>query len=394
MYLLLIGVHAIFFYIAHLLWSVLMQWAFLILLVFFILYFSPLFFTNSDKKKNDSIGVTLPDLNISPKKTILIPLVLTYIGIYILAFTVTRDIGANFNLHLYILLFIFLVFAGYIFAFNWDTVFFRDALRFHLICSYITIFAQLVYFLIFSGDITSIHLIFSIVTLGFSYLFFTYFSDEWVHIFLAFLISLMISLDTILVYFYPSIDIFTLLGITGFIAIIVFEYAPKIHFFNQFIVPSRVLILSMILWISLVLMASPMFSYFQFVWFLPFFSAFLYWVHIRYCNYIGYSMATVLVFFLYTYLFSPLLLSPDLISSLLFIFFFSICIIGNTYFWEERYPYDFSLLHYWSIAFSGFAVLYSLIFVAWASTMTMFLACSLFLMAVLFLLSYFRYQYR
>ncbi len=173
----------------------------------------------------------MPDLGISPQKSILIPLVLTYLGIYILAFTVTRDIGTNFNLHLYILLFIFLIFGGYIFAFNWNIDFFRDALRFHLICSYITILAQLIYFVIFTGDITSIHILFSIVTMGFSYIFFTYFRHENVSIFLAFVLSFIISIDTIMVYILGDLHILTLLGITGIITIFLFEYAPKIPVF-------------------------------------------------------------------------------------------------------------------------------------------------------------------
>jgi hypothetical protein len=113
---------------------------------------------------------------------------------------VTRDLGTNFSLHLYILLFIFLIFGGIIFAFNWDTPFFRDALRFHLICSYITIFAQLIYFVVFAGEITSIHIFFSAVTLGFSYFFFTYFPDENVSIFLAGIVAFIISLDSFIVY--------------------------------------------------------------------------------------------------------------------------------------------------------------------------------------------------
>lgn len=168
------------------------------LLIFFLLYFSPLFFSKPTQSNHN--GIQIPELNISPKKTILIPLVLTYFGIYVLAFTVTRDLGTNFHLHLYILLLIFLIFSGYIFAFNWDTIFFRDALRFHLICSYITIFAQLIYFVIFSGDITMIHIIFSVITLGFSYFFFSYFPDENVNIFLAAIIALIISVDTSIVY--------------------------------------------------------------------------------------------------------------------------------------------------------------------------------------------------
>ncbi len=392
MYLLLIGVHAVFFFIAYLLSSVLMQWAFVLLLVFFLLYFSPLFFSKSDTTQHEWLQV--PDLNISPRKSILIPLVLTYFGIYVLAFTVTRDLGANFHLHIYILLLIFLIFSGYIFAFNWDTIFFRDALRFHLICSYITIFAQLIYFFIFSGDITIIHIVFSIVTLCFSYFFFTYFPDENVNIFLAFTLSGIIAMDTCIIYLFGNLNIFTLLGITGLIAILLFEFSPKIPIFDGFIESSRVFLLTLLLVLWVVQIVSVFFPYFYFVWFLPIFAISLFSIHIRYSNYISYSLATVILFFLYTNLFSTLILLPDILSSLLFIFFFSLCIIGNTFFWEERFPYDFSVLHYSSIGFSTLATLYSLFFVAWWAGLTLFLSCSLFLLAILFLLSYFRFQYQ
>ncbi len=391
MYLLLIGVHAIFFFIAQLLWSMLLQWAFILLLIFFLLYFSPLFFSET---KTDSTGIQVPDLNISPKKSIIIPLILTYLGIYILAFTVTRDLWTNFNLHLYILLFIYFIFAGYIFAFNWDTLFFRDALRFHLICSYITIFAQLVYFFIFKWDITTIHILFSAVTLAFSYIFFTYFRDEHINIFLAFVLSAIISIDTWIVFIYGDLHIFTLLGLTGILIIWLFEYSPRWRLFQDFIEPTRLLLLTILLAISILLVISPFFSYFYFVYFLPVFAIFFYSIHVRYCNYISYSVATALLFFLYSYLFSSLIIRSDLVSALLFTFFFSICIIGNTYFWEEKYPYDFSILHYSSVGFSTLSALYSLFFVPWWDNFTLFLSCSLFALSALFLLSYFRFQYR
>lgn len=393
MYLLLIGIHIVFFYISYLMQNILMQWAFVILLLFFLLYFSPLFFPNRSKEAKNDVSV-IPDLGISPQKSILIPLVLTYVGIYILAFTVTRDIGTNFNVHLYILLLIFIIFWGYIFAFDWDTVFFRDALRFHLICSYITIFSELVYFFFSGVDITSVHLLFSAVTLGFSYIFFTHFRDEGVHIFLACVTSTIISLGIIILYVFWDIHPLTLIWCMGICIIALFEYAPRIYIFHQFIEPTRLLLLSILLLFSWILLFSPLFSYFYFVYFLPLFVVFLFSIHIRYCNYIGYSFAVFALFFLYSFLFSSLLFISDIFSSLLFIFFFSICIIGNTYFWEERYPYDFAILHYSSIGFSAITVVYSLFFVAWWASMSLFLACSLFLLAILFLLSYFRFQYR
>ena len=159
--------------------------------------------------------------------------------------------------------------------------------------------------------------------------------------------------------------IWTLLGITGIIALVLFEFLPRIPLFHDFIESSRIFLLSLLLGLTGILMISPFFSYFHFVYFLPIFAIFLFSIHIRYCNYISYSIATVVVFFLYSYLFYSLILLPDLLSALLFIFFFPLCIIGNTYFWEERYPYDFSLLHYSSIGFSIITGFYSLFLVAW-----------------------------
>jgi hypothetical protein len=313
-----------------------MQIAFVILLLFFLLYFSPLFFSQK-KIETSSHMVEEKDqeISISPKQSILIPLILTYAGIYILAFTVQRDMGSNFTLHLYILLLIFLLLCGYIFAFDWDTVFFRDAMRFHLLISYMTIFAHIVYFFLISPEILAIHILFCIVTFSFSYFFFTRFRDESVPVFLTALMSGIVSLDIGVIYLTGDIHIFTLFGITIFFIIAIFEMIPRLVFFDRFVEESRVLLLTTLLFLSTVLMISPVFGYFHFVYFLPVSLVFLYSIHMRYCNYISYSIATVLVFFLYTYLFSSLLQSSELIGNLLFVFFFPLCIIANTYFWEE-----------------------------------------------------------
>lgn len=392
MYPLLILVHSMFFGVAYLLGNIVLQGVFFLLLVFFLLYFSPLFFT-PDQSKESTLLADIPSINISPKKSIIIPLILTYLGIYILAFTVTGDATNRFHINIYILLFIFALFSGYMLAFDWENTFFRDALRFHLVCSYITIFAQLVYYFAFSGTITLLQILFLIVVIGFSVLFFSIADDESEPLFLAFLISTLIAIDTVFVYLFPTISLFSLLGITGLIAIAAFEYTPMIRFFHRFIEPSRVLFLTLLLLLSGVLMLSPLFSYYGFVWILPIYSIFLFSVHIRYSNYIAYAVALFTLFFLYSYLFYPLLISSNILSSLLFTFFFPFCIIGSTYFWQERYPYDFSLLHYSSIGFSALTSLYSLIFVAWGGHITLVLAYSLFLLAALFLLSYFRFQH-
>ena len=371
--------------------DLMMQWAFVLLLVFFLLYFSPLFFSYSTQEISHR---HIPDLGISPQKSILIPLVLTYIGIYILAFTVTRDITTNFSLHIYILLLIFVIFAWYILAFDWEKLFFRDALRFHLICSYITIFAQIWYFFMISRDITLIHLIFSTVTMGFSYFFFVYFRDEATNIVLTCLIAGVFTLSLYILFWFPEIHIFTLLGCIALISMWVFEYLPRSPLFENYIESSRIVLLSSIIAVSIVLLFSPIIGYFHFIYFILIFSLFFVSIHLRYSNYIVYSLAIFILLYVYSYLFLPLLMYPDLVSSLWFIFSASLILIGSTYFWEERYPYDFSLLHYASIVFSVATLLYSLFFVAWGWGMSIFLACSLFFLAVLFLFSYFRFQYR
>jgi hypothetical protein len=92
---------------------------------------------------------------------------------------------------------------------------------------------------------------------------------------------------------------------------------------------------------------------------------FLFLIHIRYSNYIALSGAIFGTFFLYSIIFFPLISTGSLISTLLFIFFLPLCIIGNTYFWEERFPYDLKMLHYSSIGFSSVFTLYSLFFLPW-----------------------------
>jgi hypothetical protein len=92
---------------------------------------------------------------------------------------------------------------------------------------------------------------------------------------------------------------------------------------------------------------------------------FLFLTHIRFCNYIALSGAIFGIFFLYSMIFAPLIGANSLLSTLLFVFFLPLCIIGNTYFWEERFPYDLRMLHYSSIVFSVVFTAYSLFFVSW-----------------------------
>lgn len=76
------------------------------LMIFFLLYFSPIFFF----KKENPDPTTLFALEFSPQKSLIIPLLLTYLGIYVLAFTFSGNISDSIHVHMWILLSIFLGF--------------------------------------------------------------------------------------------------------------------------------------------------------------------------------------------------------------------------------------------------------------------------------------------
>lgn len=122
---------------------------------------------------------------------------------------------------------------------------------------------------------------------------------------------------------------------------------------------------------------------------------FLFSVHIRFSNLIAYGSAIYLLYFLYGFLFISLLSVESLLTSLIFIFLFPIILIGNTYFWDEKQPHDFIILHYSSIGFSGIFFVYAGTFIFWNTEHSLlFTAFSVFLLAFLFTLSYFRFHTR
>lgn len=71
------------------------------------------------------------------------------------------------------------------------------------------------------------------------------------------------------------------------------------------------------------------------------------------------------MYLLYTFLFFGLIREGAIFSTLVFIYFFPLVIIMNTYFWEEKQKYDFAIIHYTSILFSIIFLLYTLIFLSW-----------------------------
>lgn len=389
MYILLILIHSLFILVAHLFGYYVIEGVFLVLMLFFLLYFSPIFFFKHSK--SNSVDVSeLFTLNLSPQKSLIIPLVLTYVGIYILAFTFSTNIAQSLHTHIMIFLAIFAIILGYIFSFHWKHSVFFDMMSFHLVFSYITIFVLGIFYYFFPSETHWLGVIFTLVTIGFSIFFFQNDEKYRINIFYPFLLSCIFSIAIILIFFFPNISLAWVLGVIMIFMIALFEYSEKSSFFAPFFEPSRVFLL----WSILGFIASlslVLFFDFSAIYFLILGTIFLFSVHIRFSNLVTYSFGIWEIFLLYSFLFFSLLLVDSVFSSLVFIFFLPLLLIGNTFFWQEKQKYDFPIIHYSSIGFAAIFFAYALIFLKWEQSSFLFASFGSLLLALLFFLSYFRF---
>lgn len=391
MYLLLIVIHSLFIGISHLFGFYIIEGVFLVLMLFFLLYFSPIFFFKKWKETQDIENLFAFEL--SPQKSLIIPLVLTYLGIYILAFTFSASISQSIQTHLLIFLAIFAIFLGYIFSFSWKNEVFFHVLGFHLVFSYITLAIIGVYYFFARELISWVTVIFSLVTIGFSYFFFLFDTKYRKEFFMCFLVSVFIVLKILLLFLFPALSLYVLLGVLGIFAIILFEVSEKHAFFAPFLKVSRIFFLSVVLGV-VALLSVLIFWNFSSIYFLLVFVLFLLSVHMRFSNVVAYGAAIATVFWLYGFVFVSLLSVHSVFNSLIFIYFLSLLAIGNTYFWKEKQQYDFMILHYVSIAFSAIGFGYALIFLDWWKGSFIFSSFGFLLLAALFFLSYFRFYYK
>lgn len=387
MYILLIFVHSLFIFITHIFGYFLLEWVFIALLLFFLLYFSPIFFFKDSKQKS---GDSLFLMEFSPQKSLIVPLFLTYAWIYVLAFTFSLGISQAINLHTIIFLWIFGIILGYILVFDWKTEIFFDILQFHLIFSYITL-AIIGWYYFFNADLISIFgIIFSFVTIIFSILFFLFDNSKRLRLFYSFLFSLIPACIVILMGFFSKISLSLLFGVVFLIFIFLFEKTQIIKIFTNFLQESKIFFLAGTLFFSL-LFIWLFFWDFSVIYFLIISIIFFISVHIRFSNIICYTSAIFLIFFIYTSLFISIFSTKSVFFSLIFIFLLPIVMISNTYFWKEKQKYDFAIIHYSSIAFSVIFIIYSYLFFDWWKSNIVFSSFSLILLAILFYLSYFRF---
>ncbi len=397
MYILITFVHILFIFSAHLLSFYILEWIFIFLFAFFLLYFSPLFFTK------EKINFPAFSLDIfSPKKSITLPLLLLYWAIYIFLFALFSEKAIMLSIGIYTLIAWFLLFFWYMLITDWKNDIFFDVTRIHLMMSYIVIYSLLFVGFFTEVIITKEILFLLLLTIIFSFYFFHVSRVESVLFFQSFIIIFILSFY--LVWLFAMNHFFTeifftntslikvFLSIICILSIILFEIIPKISFFKEFLIESKITTLWLILFSNIGIMSL---SIFDFTFFPVIIIAllFLLSVHSRYCNYVSFVVGILSVFFLYGDIFSSLITATSIFSSLLFVFFLPLCIIGSTYFWDEKFPYDFSILHYTSIAFSSIFSLFIIFFVWWGSLFFFLISGIIFLTGILLLLSYFRFRY-
>lgn len=198
--------------------------------------------------------------------------------------------------------------------------------------------------------------------------------------------------EILLLYFFPDISLLFLVGFSAILGILLFENSHENNFFGPFLESSRVFFLSSVLLFATILMGL-IFVEFNAIYFLIPIMVFLFSVHVRFSNIISYIGGLILLYFVYAFVFISLVSVVSIFTTLLFIFLFPTLLIANTYFWDQKEPHDYYILHYSSIAFSIVFFLYSGIFVFAESGNTLvFTAFSVFLLALQFSLSYFRFR--
>jgi hypothetical protein len=231
------------------------------------------------------------------------------------------------------------------------------------------------------------------VTLIFSYIYFSHARWDDILFFQGFLLILMLTAFLISVAYTGLVVYSFIIFSFGISALVLFELMPRYSFFSPFLPLSKIYALMAFLFAyGASIVGALLYTGATFYPFILIGIVFLFLIHIRFSNYIALSGAIFGTFFLYSMIFFPLISTTSLISTLLFVFFLPLCIIGNTYFWEERFPYDLKMLHYSSIAFSGIFTLYSLFFLPWWGILLYAVSFSIFSLGFLLFLSYFRFR--
>jgi hypothetical protein len=394
MYTLIIAIHAVFIAFSHFLGYRVLEGIFFLLWIFFLFYFSPLFFLDTEEKKNKKWGRSPQDLLkiLSPKNSLILPVILLYIAIYGFLFSLFSTQGNTLLYHSIIVSVIYILFFAYSMVFYWKNDVFFELLRFHTLFTLIGAIIFTISLLLQSTISSFLHPLTAILgVISWTFLL-SYTRQESVIFLWSYLTGIFATLVLGALWIVPEVRIIELCALGIFLTLIIFEYFPKFTIFTPYTTDFRYFSL-----LSTLLILLPV-AYIAFtsvdstaVFILSITTIFFLTIHRRFTNYVVYMVGILEIFLIYSLLFSGLLINPDKTSVFLFLFFLPLLIIGSTYFWDEAHTYDFALLHYSSIAYSVFYSLYALFFIWWGDDILFALSMCVFGIALLFFLSYFRF---
>lgn len=395
MYALIIAIHVIFVGISHMLGYRIFEGLFSLLGIFFLFYFSPLFFM--DKEDESAQDLSFPSFSdilsrFSPKTSLLLPLFLLYIALYGFLFSIFGINNGILFLHSVIIISIFLLFLGYAMSFNWKHDIFFEAFRFHslftLISTIIIALSFITGFLPYSWINTLVSIMW--VAAG---TFLLQYSQKESRIFLShYLFGIYAALIMIVYFIVPNMGIFENVLIFFLAAFSMFEYFPKYHIYAPYTSFIRYFSLITVFFCIPAIIFLTLSSLWESIFLLTLLFVFFLSIHIRFMNYITYGISILSLFFIYSLLFFGLLKNAAIFPVFLFIFFLPTLLISLTYFWKEKYSYDFQILHYSAIVFSIVYSIYSIFFIGWWADLLFVISLCIFGVAILLFLSYFRFR--
>lgn len=394
MYALIIAIHAIFITVSHFLWYRIFEGIFFLLCIFFLFYFSPLFFLDDEEKGGKKWRKSPMEIlkQLSPKNSLILPVVLLYIAIYGFLFSLFPNEGSILLYHSIVVSAIYMVFIAYGIAFYWKNDVFFELLRFHTLFTLISSIVFTLALLLQDQTPSLLHPVIALMGI-LSWTFLLSYVRQENNIFLwSYLSGIFALVILTTVWLLPGIRFIELCAIATVLWLFLFEYFPNRPIYYPYATVFRYFSL-----VSILVILLPV-AYIAFdsvdslaIIILSITVLFFLSVHRRYTNYVVYVVAILEVFLVYSLLFSGLLVHPDITSVFLFLFFLPLMLIASTYLWDEAHAYDFTILHYSSIAFSMLYCLYTVLFMGWWDNLLFVISFCIFGMALLFFLSYFRF---
>lgn len=366
---------------------------FILLWIFFLFYFSPLFFIDRDSKK-DSSSLNFLSFHwfiskFSPQKSIFLPIILLYIALYGFLFSIFWSKENILFLHSLIIIWPYIIGIGYMLTFSWKEKIFFDIFRFHTLFTLISVlFITLIWFFIPLWPVGLIILL-SLFWIGASTFFLSVQTDENPVFIYIYLLGWLSFIFQVLQWFFWHISYFLLVVVYVIGSLLAFELSPKINLYKPYNIPIRYFSLFLIIILTPVLYYTTFSFLSESILILSILLFFFFSIHTRYGNQVVYILGLLTVYFVYSVLFFWLLQSGSISSVLLFLFFLPLVLIWMTYFIEESHEYDFLILHYSAIGFSIFFSFYTLFFIGWGGDLLFLVSFCIFWVALLFFMSYF-----